>query len=137
MDVLSVGVGAKIVVNDDLRFHRHRTFLLAGTVAGFSQHTQYPKVFRKAIDKGTEKTVPLLMIPTIEPLIRDANDWEARYETVKNTFSARTGQISNAALNRSIQAYNENSTAEDRERYRKEVEMLAILTGLEIDSFPR
>ena len=26
------------------------------------------------------------MIPTIEPLIRDANDWEARYETVKNTF---------------------------------------------------
>lgn len=74
------------------------------------------------------------MIPTIEPLIRDANDWEARYDTVKNTFSARTGQISNAALNRSIQAYNENSTAEDRDRYRKEVEMLAILTGLEIDS---
>ena len=78
--------------------------------------------------------LPLLMIPTIEPLIRDASDWEARYETVKNTFSARTGQISNAALNRSIQAYNENSTAEDRDRYRKEVEMLAILTGLEIDS---
>lgn len=78
--------------------------------------------------------LPLLMIPSIEPLIRDANDWEARYETVKNTFSARTGQISNAALNRSIQAYNENSTAEDRDHYRKEVEMLAILTGLEIDS---
>ncbi len=78
--------------------------------------------------------LPLLMIPTIEPLIRDANDWEARYETIKNTFSARTGQISNAALNRSIQAYNENSTAEDHDRYRKEVEMLAILTGLEIDS---
>ena len=78
--------------------------------------------------------LPLLMIPTIDPLIRDANDWEARYEMVKNTFSARTGQISNAALNRSIQAYNENSTAEDCDRYRKEVEMLAILTGLEIDS---
>lgn len=78
--------------------------------------------------------LPLLMIPTIEPLTRDANDWEARYETVKNTFSARTGQISNAALNRGIQAYNENSTAEDSDRYRKEVEMLAILTGLEIDS---
>lgn len=78
--------------------------------------------------------LPLLMIPTIDPLIRDANDWEARYETVQNTFSARTGQISNAALNRSIQAYNENATSEDRDRYRKEVEMLAILTGLEIDS---
>ena len=35
----------------------HRTFLLVGTVAGFSQHTQYPKVLRKAIDKGTEKTM--------------------------------------------------------------------------------
>ena len=78
--------------------------------------------------------LPLLMIPSIEPLIRDANDWQARFETVKNTFSSRVGQISNAALNRSIIAYNENSTAEERERYRQEVETLAILTGLEIDS---
>ena len=78
--------------------------------------------------------IPLLMIPSIEPLIWDANDWQARFETVKNTFSSRVGQISNAALNRSIIAYNENSTAEERERYRQEVETLAILTGLEIDS---
>ena len=78
--------------------------------------------------------LPLLMIPNIEPLIRDANDWQARFETVKNTFSSRVGQISNAALNRSIIAYNENSTAEERDRYRQEVETLAILTGLEIDS---
>lgn len=78
--------------------------------------------------------IPLLIIPTIDPLIRDANDWQARFETVKNTFSSRIGQISNAALNRSIIAYNENSTAEERERYRQEVETLAILTGLEIDS---
>ncbi len=78
--------------------------------------------------------IPLLMIPSIDPLIRDAEDWQARFETVKNTFSSRVGQISNAALNRSIIAYNENSTAEERERYRQEVELLAILTGLEIDS---
>lgn len=78
--------------------------------------------------------IPLLMIPTVEPMIRDANDWEARFETVKNTFSSRVGQISNAALNRSIVAYNENSTAEERAQYRQEVETLAILTGLEIDS---
>lgn len=78
--------------------------------------------------------IPLLMIPSIDPLIRDADDWKARFETVKNTFSSRVGQISNAALNRSIIAYNENSTAEERERYRQEVEILAILTGLEIDS---
>lgn len=78
--------------------------------------------------------LPLLKIPGMEPLLRDANDWHARFETVKSTFSSRVGQISNAALNRSIIAYNENSTAEERERYRREVEMLAILTGLEIDS---
>lgn len=78
--------------------------------------------------------IPLLMIPSPQPQIRDANDWQARYETVKATFSSRVGQISNAALDRSIIAYNENSTAEERERYRQEVEMLAILTGLEIDS---
>ena len=84
--------------------------------------------------RGNLFNIPLLMIPSIEPLIRDANDWQARFETVKNTFSSRVGQISNAALNRSIIAYNENSTAEERDRYRQEVETLAILTGLEIDS---
>ena len=78
--------------------------------------------------------IPLLMIPSVDPLIRDANYWYAQFETVKNTFSSRVGQISNAALNRSIIAYNENSTAEERDRYRQEVEILAILTGLEIDS---
>ena len=72
---------------------------------------------------GNMDNIPLLMIPSIDPLIRDAGDWRARFETVKNTFSSRVGQISNAALNRSIIAYNENSTAEERERYRQEVEL--------------
>lgn len=78
--------------------------------------------------------IPLLMIPTAEPALRDAGDWNARFETVKNTFSSRVGQISNAALDRSIIAYDENSTAQQRQKYREEVETLAILTGLEIDS---
>ena len=78
--------------------------------------------------------IPLLSIPSVDAVIRDANDWEARFETVKNTFSSRVGQISNAALNRSIIAYNENSPDADRARYRQVVETLAILTGLEIDS---
>ena len=78
--------------------------------------------------------IPLLSIPSVDAMIRNANDWQARFETVKNTFSSRVGQISNAALNRSIIAYNENSSDEERERYRQEVETLAILTGLEIDS---
>ncbi len=78
--------------------------------------------------------IPFLKIPSAEPQLRDADDWYARFETVRSTFSSRVGQISNAALDRSIIAYNENSDAEERERLRKEVETLAILTGLEIDS---
>ena len=80
------------------------------------------------------ENIPLLMIPTAQPQIRSADDWEARFETVRSTFSSRVGQICNAALDRSIIAYNENSDAEERERCRKETETLAILTGLEIDS---
>lgn len=83
---------------------------------------------------SNEANIPLLMIPTVEPLIRSADDWEARFETVRSTFSSRVGQICNAALDRSIIAYNENSDAEERQRCREETELLAILTGLEIDS---
>ena len=80
------------------------------------------------------ENIPLLMIPTAQPQIRNADDWEARFETVRSTFSSRVGQICNAALDRSIIAYNENSDAEERSRCRAETETLAILTGLEIDS---
>jgi hypothetical protein len=78
--------------------------------------------------------LPLLKIPTEQPLIADANDWYERFITVKNTFSSRVGQISNAALSRCIIAYDENTADEEKERYYHEVETLAILTGLEIDS---
>lgn len=78
--------------------------------------------------------LPLLKIPTEQPLIADATDWYERFITVKNTFSSRVGQISNAALSRGIIAYDENTADEDKERYYHEVETLAILTGLEIDS---
>ena len=78
--------------------------------------------------------LPLLKIPTEQPLIANANDWYERFITVKNTFSSRVGQISNAALSRGIIAYDENTANEDKEKYYHEVETLAILTGLEIDS---
>ncbi|MBQ3262675.1 MAG: hypothetical protein IJH52_05835 [Oscillospiraceae bacterium] len=77
---------------------------------------------------------PVLKIPAAEPLISDANDWQARFETVKRTFSSRVGQISNAAMRRGVIAYNENSSPEAQQRYREETETLSILTGLEIDS---
>lgn len=79
--------------------------------------------------------LPLLKIPAVEPLQQDAQDWQARFAVVKSTFSSRVGQISNAALRRSIFAYDENT--EDgavKEQCRQETETLAILTGLEIDS---
>ena len=78
--------------------------------------------------------LPLLFIPSEEPVIRDANDWHDRFVTVRDTFSSRVGQICNAAFDRSVIAYDENSDAEERERYRQETETLAILVGLEIDA---
>lgn len=78
--------------------------------------------------------LPFLKIPSIQARVQDAKDWRARFQTVRDTFSSRVGQISNAALARSVIAYNENSQAEERQHAREEVETLAILTGLEIDS---
>lgn len=78
--------------------------------------------------------IPVLHIPSAMPQIRDANDWKARFETVRSTFDERIGLICNAAFNRSIIAYDENSSSDEREQMRKETETLEILTGLEIDS---
>ena len=78
--------------------------------------------------------LPFLKIPSIEARIQDAGDWRARFQTVRDTFSSRVGQISNAALAQSVIAYNENSPSAERQQAREEVETLAILTGLEIDS---
>ena len=81
-----------------------------------------------------QTSLPLLQIPSADPLIHNANDWHARFEAIRNTFSSRVGQISNAALDRSIIAYDENIDSETKEKCRQETETLAILTGLEIDS---
>lgn len=78
--------------------------------------------------------LPLLQIPTEKPLISDANSWEDRFETIRNAFSSRVGQISNAAFDKSVLAYDESLDEDTREKNRRDVEMLAILTGLEIDS---
>lgn len=95
----------------------------------------YKATTTKSEDRFSNRNnLPLLSIPTAEPQIRNANDWYARLETVKSTFSSRVGQISNAALDRSMLAYDESLSDEIREQNRKETETLAILTGLEIDS---
>ncbi len=76
----------------------------------------------------------ILMIPSLASRKQSPEDWEARYETVKNTFSSRIGQICNAALDRSVLAYNEKIDRRKRRGYIADVEMLAILNGLEIDA---
>ena len=88
------------------------------------------------VRKGYDDTasLPVLKIPSADPIIADANDWHKRMETVKSTFSSRVGQISNAALRRGIIAYDENSQNDERAASRQDTEVLAILTGLEIDS---
>lgn len=91
-------------------------------------------IVNRCVKRNSKAHTPLLKIPSAEPVICDATDWQARFATVKSTFSSRVGQISNAALNRSIIAYNENSNDELRDKCREETETLAILTGLEIDS---
>ena len=78
--------------------------------------------------------LPLLYIPAEEPVIRNALNWRERFQTVRDTFSSRVGQISNAAFNRSVIAYSESADPDERERCRQEVETLTILTGLEIDA---
>ena len=78
--------------------------------------------------------IPVLHIPSATPQIRDANDWKARFETVRSTFDERIGLICNAAFNRSIIAYDENSDSKLRKQMTEETETLEILTGLEIDS---
>jgi len=85
-------------------------------------------------DLSNYSNIPLLMIPTETPQLRDTNDWHARFEVVRDTFSSRVGQIYNAALDRSIIAYNENLDTAEQQKYQEETETLAILTGLEIDS---
>ena len=84
--------------------------------------------------RKSSDNLPLLYIPSEEPVIRDANDWHDRFITVRDTFSSRVGQICNAAFDRSVIAYDESRPEEERQRYREETETLAILTGLEIDS---
>ena len=82
----------------------------------------------------TAAQIPVLHIPSATPQIRDANDWKARFDTVRSTFDERIGRICNAAFNRSIIAYNENSDSKLRKQMTEETETLEILTGLEIDS---
>ena len=78
--------------------------------------------------------LPLLKIPSLSAPLSNANDWREKFRTVENTFAARIGQICNAAMDRSVIAYSENADPEERKRYRREIETLAILSGLEIDA---
>ena len=83
---------------------------------------------------GYQSGIPLLKIPSATPQMQDADDPEACFTVIKNTFSSRVGQICNAAFNRSVIAYDENTEATEKQHLQEETELLEILTGLEIDS---
>ena len=53
---------------------------------------------------------------------------------MRDTFSSRVGQICNAAFNRAVVAYDESLSKAERTKAREDTELLAILTGLEIDA---
>ena len=76
----------------------------------------------------------MLKIAALSEPKSDAKDWQARFHTVKNTFAARIGQICNAALDRSVIACNDHADPEERKRCRRDLEALAIYSGLEIDA---
>lgn len=59
-------------------------------------------------------------------------DNDAKFDTIKSTFSSRTGRINNDAFKYSIFAYNAN--AQDNDSDAKNAEYFSIMTGLEIDS---
>ncbi len=83
---------------------------------------------------NSRRNLPLLKISTETAQVHSSDDWHTRFETVRNTFFFQIGQICNAALDRSTIASNENSDAVERQHCWEKTELLAILTGLEIDS---
>lgn len=92
----------------------------------------YEYEYHQSLKNGL--TAPFLRIPSLSGPKKSAKDWHACFETVRDTFSTRIGQICNAALDRSVIAYSDSADAGERKRCRRETELLAILTGLEIDS---
>lgn len=88
----------------------------------------------KDMNLTNHANLPFLMIPSMASQKQDPNSWYDRFITVKNTFSARIGQICNAALDRSVIAYNEKTDPKLRKQFKEETEVLAILSGLEIDA---
>ena len=90
--------------------------------------------YHPEIDLTNNANLPFLMIPSLASPKQNPRDWYARFVTVKNTFSARIGQICNAALDRSVIAYNEKTDPKLRKQFKEETEVLAILSGLEIDA---
>ena len=90
--------------------------------------------YHPEIDLTNNANLPFLMIPSLASPKQNPRDRYARFVTVKNTFSARIGQICNTALDRSVIAYNEKTAPKLRKQFKEETEVLAILSGLEIDA---
>ena len=79
------------------------------------------------------KSLPIIKIPNLgksKMEINENNEWT----TVKNTFSSNVGKYTNYAFNIAAEAYNNNLPNETKESAQKNLNLMTILIGLEIDS---
>ena len=92
----------------------------------------YNNAVKTSIDRNNNV---ILLFPDIKAIDNYIDD-ESIYETIKNTFSARVGLISNHAFTHSVHAYNENNTSDlvQKEKDRKSAEKLSCIVSAEIDS---
>ena len=87
-----------------------------------------PKMIR-----NDEPVYPIVKIPSISTKrVKDSPTfYPDRIECLRNTFSNKTGAISNLAFNYSFEAYHRNNPTSDKHN---EMAFFTILGGLEIDS---
>lgn len=80
-------------------------------------------------EKG-KRTLPVIQIPSPPPPVeKPVNNYKIDYKTIKDTFSSRIGQISNATIEVGYWEY-----IKEREDAQNLCAKSTILTGLEIDS---
>jgi hypothetical protein len=96
----------------------------------------YNDIYNQAVQKAIEYNEGnIILYPDIKGEDKLLNN-ENIYQTIKQTFSARVGLISNHAFSHSIIAYNENffSDPNAKKKERLEAEKLSCIVAAEIDA---
>lgn len=88
--------------------------------------------YKETEDGGISRKLPVIVIPSDKSGTKDLNK-KNTFEVIKNTFSNKVGQISNAAI-RIGQVQYAYSLSELEDYNNRSCQACTILTGLEIDS---